>query len=124
MSEAPTIQNLTCAQFLALPEAEQRSLAIGVANGRSVTVGLFDAYCGAAQDFASSPKDRESIGASYRIIRGMVDPLLELDAQSLLNGIRAACRLPEFHNEFVISALAKVHVDVAKALKESDRQQG
>jgi hypothetical protein len=43
---------------------------------------------------------------------------LEIDATSLLNGIKAAALRPEFRDQFVINALASVHVDAAKALRE------
>jgi hypothetical protein len=112
------IQNITCAAFAALSEGEQRLFVLGVANGRGLTAGLFQAYAGAAQDFASTPAERDAIAASYETIRGMKSPLLEIDAASLLNGIRAACSRPEFRNEFVINALASVHLDAANALRE------
>jgi len=112
------IQNITCAAFLTLSEAEQRAFVIGVANGRGMTSGLFQAYAGAAQDMATSLAERDAIAASYEKIHAMVSPLLTLDAMSLLNGIRAACKRPEFRDELVINALASLHVDVAKALRE------
>jgi hypothetical protein len=37
------IQNITCAAFSAMPEVEQRAFVIGVANGRGMTSGLFEA---------------------------------------------------------------------------------
>lgn len=43
---------------------------------------------------------------------------------SLLNGIKAACKRPEFRNELVINALATVHLDAAKALKKHWEQSG
>ena len=75
-----------------MPEAEQRAFIIGVANGRGMTSGLFEAYAGAAEDMAGSPPaEREAVASAYRTIRGMVQ-LLTIDAVSLLNGVRAACR--------------------------------
>jgi hypothetical protein len=112
------IHNITCADFTALSEAEQRAFVIGVANGRAMAAGLFRAYAGAAQDMASTPVEREAIASSYETIYAMMSPLLAIDAASLLNGIRAACNKPEFRDEFVINALASVHVDAAKALRE------
>jgi hypothetical protein len=116
------IQNITSATFVAMPEAEQRAFVIGVANGRGMTSGLFEAYAGAAQDMAGSSDEREAIAASYQAIRGMMEPLLTLDAASLLNGIRAACRRPEMRDRLVIEALASVHVDAARALREFREQ--
>ncbi len=71
---------------------------------------MFRAYAGAAQDFATTDDERAAIARSYEAIHSMMVPLLEIDATSLLNGIRAACKRPEFRNEFVINALASVHV--------------
>jgi hypothetical protein len=116
------IQNITCAAFLAMSEAEQQAFVIGVANGRGMTSGLFRAYAGAAQDMASTADEREAIAASYEKIHAMMSPLLTIDAQSLLNGIRAACRRPEFRDELVINALASVHVDAAKAVRRHQEQ--
>lgn len=107
-------QNITCAEFAALSEAEQRAFVIGVANGRGMTSGLFQAYARAAQDMAATTAERDAIAASYETIHAMVAPLLAIDALSLLNGIRAACGRPEFRDEFVINGLASVHVDAAK----------
>ena len=118
------IENITCSAFAALSEAEQQAFVIGVANGRGMTAGLFEAYAGAAQDFASTPTERHAIGASYKTIHSMMSPLLTIDAASLLNGIRAACKRPEFREEFVINALASVQVDAAKALREHREQLG
>jgi len=112
------LQNITCSAFAALSEAEQRAFVIGVANGRGMTAGLFEAYAGAAQDFASTPEERDAIAASYQTIHAMVSPLLTIDASSLLNGIRAACKRPEFRDEFVINALASLHLAAAKALRK------
>ncbi len=112
------IDNITCGEFVAMSEGEQRAFVIGVANGRGMTSGLFRAYAGAAQDFASTSEERAAIGRSCKTIHQMMLPLLEIDATSLLNGIRAACKCPELRNEFVINALASVHLDAAKALKE------
>lgn len=116
------IQNITCAAFAAMSEAEQRAFVIGVANGRGMTAGLFQAYAGAAQDMANTPTEREAIATSYETIHAMMSPLLEIDAASLLNGIRVACERPEFRDEFVINALASVHLDAAKALREYREQ--
>jgi hypothetical protein len=121
MAEAD-IQNITCAAFIAMSEAEQRAFVIGVANGRGMTSGLFQAYAGAAQDMASTAEERDAIAASYEKIHAMMSPLLTIDAQSLLNGIRAACRRLEFQDEFVINALASVHVNAAKALRRHREQ--
>ncbi len=120
MSDEPAgdIQNITCAVFTALPEAEKRAFVLGVANGRGMTAGMFEAYAGAAQDMAASHAEREAIAASYQTIRAMMSPLLAIDAASLLNGITAACKRPEFRDEFVINALASVHVDAARVLRE------
>lgn len=111
------IQNITCAAFDAMPEAEQQAFVIGVANGRGMTSGLFEAYAGAAQEMAGSPAEREAIAASYQTIRGMMEPLLTIDAASLLNGIRGACRRPEMRDRLIIEALASVHLDAARALR-------
>lgn len=118
------IQNITCAAFIAMSEAEQRAFVIGVANGRGMTSGLFQAYAGAAQDMAGTADERGAIAASVEKIQAMMSPLLMIDAQSLLNGIRAACRKPEFRDELVINALASVHVDAAKALRQQREQSG
>lgn len=115
---SPDIQNITCATFAALSEAEQRAFVLGVANGRGMSSGLFQAYAEAAQDLARTPAEREAIAASYETIHGMMSPLLAIDTVSLLNGIRAACQRPELRDEFIISALASVHLDAAKALRE------
>ena len=40
-----------------MPEAEQRAFVIGVANGRGMTSGLFEAYAGAAQKWLARPKN-------------------------------------------------------------------
>ncbi len=112
------IENITCGEFAAMPETEQRAFVIGVANGRGMTSGLFRAYAGAAQDMAATPGERDAIAQSIETIYSMMQPLLEIDAPSLLNGISAACKRPEFRDEFVINALASVHLDTAKALKE------
>lgn len=117
------IQNITCAAFIAMSEAEQRAFVIGVANGRGMTSGLFQAYAGAAQDMASTTEERDAIAASCDKIHAMMSPLLTIDAQSLLNGIKAACKRPEFRDEFVINALASVHMDAAKALRKHREQQ-
>jgi hypothetical protein len=112
------IQNITCAAFDAMPEAEQRAFVIGVANGRGMTSGLLEAYAGAAQDMAGSPAEREAIATSYQTIRGLMAPLLSIDAAGLLNGVRAACRRPELRDRLVIEALASVHLDASRALRE------
>jgi hypothetical protein len=111
------IHNITCAAFDTLSDSEQRAFILGVANGRGMTAGLFQAYAGAAQDFANTPAERDAIAASYETIRTMMAPVLTIDPASLLNGVRAACRRPEFQDEFVINALAAVHVDAAQALR-------
>jgi|SRR6516162_1956251 hypothetical protein len=116
------IQNITCAAFIAMSEAEQRAFVIGVANGRGMTSGLFQAYAGAAQDMAATADERDAIAASFEKIQAMMSPLLMIDAQSLLNGIRATCGRPEFRDELVINALASVHVDAAKALRKHREQ--
>ncbi len=112
------IQNITCAEFVALSEAEQKAFVIGVANGRGLTSGMFEAYAGAAQELAPTPAERDAIASSYETIRSMLAPMLTIDAASLLNGIRAACNKPELQDELVINAIASVHMDVAKALQE------
>ncbi len=117
-ASAGDIQNITCAAFTALTEAEKRAFVLGVANGRGMTAGLFEAYAGAAQDMAKSPAEREAIAASYQAIHKMMSPLLTIDATSLLNGIAAACKRPEFRDRMVIEALASVHVDAARTLRE------
>lgn len=116
MAEA-NLGNITCATFSALPEAEQWAFVLGVANGRGMTSGLFDAYAGAAQDMTDSPDKRETIASAHRTIRELMAPLLTIDAASLLNGIRAACIRPELRDRFVIEALATVHLDAARALR-------
>ncbi|MEQ8789524.1 MAG: hypothetical protein RIC55_24735 [Pirellulaceae bacterium] len=116
------IENITCATFNSMSEAEQQAFVIGVANGRGMTAGLFQAYAGAAQKMARTPEEGEAIAESFATIHEMVSPLLEVDAGSLLNGVRAASRRPEFQDEFVINALASVHVDVARALREHGEQ--
>jgi hypothetical protein len=118
------LNNITCAAFAALSENEQRAFVIGVANGRGMTAGLFEAYAGAAQDMAQSPDAREAIAASYQTIRAMMAPLLGIDAESLLNGIRTACRQPELRDTFVIEALATVHLNAARALREHRENRG
>lgn len=118
------IENITCGQFDAMSEAEQRAFVIGVANGRGMTSGLFHAYSGAAQQFAATQEERDAIANSYETIHAMLVPLLEIDATSLLNGIRVACKRLEFRDEFVINALASVHLDCAKALKQHREQSG
>jgi hypothetical protein len=118
------IQNITCAAFLAMSEAEQRAFVIGVANGRGMTSGMFQAYAEAAQDMAGTADERDAIAASYAKIHAMMSPLLMIDALSLLNGIRAACKRLEFRDELVINALASVHVDAAKALRTHREQSG
>lgn len=115
-------QNITCAGFLELSEDEQRAFVVGVANGRSMTAGLFEAYAGAAQDMAESAAEREAIAASYQTIRGMLSPLLEIGTASLLNGLKAVCKQAEFRDRFVIEALVSVHLDVVKALRTRREQ--
>ena len=118
------VDNITCAAFAAMSESEQRIFVIGVANGRGMTSGLYRAYAGAAKDFAGTPDERDAIERSFATIDSMVLPLLEIDARSLLNGIRAACNRPEFRSELVINALASVHLDAAKALKKHGEELG
>ncbi len=118
------IQNITCTGFVALSEAEQRAFIIGVANGRGMISGLFEAYAGAAQDMAGSPEERQALATSYRTIRELMAPLLTIDAASLLNGVRAACRRPELRDRFVIEALASVHLEAVRALREFREQSG
>jgi citrate lyase alpha subunit len=117
-ASARDLPNITCAAFLALSEAEKRAFVIGVANGRGMAAGLFEAYAGAAQDMAASPAEREAIAASYQTIREMMSPLLTVDVASLLNGITAACKRPELRDRLVIEALTSVRVDAAKALRD------
>lgn len=112
------IQNITCAEFNALSEVEQRTFVIGVCNGRGMTSGLFQAFAGVAEDMASSPEDRQAIAASFETIQGLIEPLLTIDATSLLNGLRVACRQPELQDEFVIGALASIHIEAARAVRE------
>jgi hypothetical protein len=116
--EGAGIENLTCARFLTLTEAEQRAFVIGVANGRGLTAGMFEAYAGAAKRLARTAEEREAIAASFETIYSMISPMLGVDVQSLWNGIRAACTRPEFRDEFVISALGSVHLDIANAINE------
>ncbi len=116
--------NITCAAFLALTEAEQRAFVVGVANGRSMTAGLFQAYAGAAQNFANTEEERQAIAASFETIQAMVSPLLTIDATRLLNGIKAACKRPEFRDQFIINAVASLHVDAAKALRQQRAESG
>lgn len=84
-----------------------------------MTLGLFDACAGAAQDMAGSPSEKEAIAAAYQSIRELMAPLLAIDAVSILNGVRAACARPELRDRFVIEALAPVHLDAARALREA-----
>jgi hypothetical protein len=118
------LSNITCAAFDAMPEAEQRAFVIGVANGRGMTSGLFEAYAGAAEDMAGSSAEREAVASAYRTIRGMMEPLLTIDAASLLNGVRAACRRPELRDRLVIEALASVHLDASRTLREARERSG
>jgi hypothetical protein len=110
--------NITCAEFLSLSDREKRLFVVGVGNGRGMTAGLFQAYANAAQDMSGDPVEKEAIAHSYQTIHGMLEPLLSIDAMSLLNGITAACSRPEFRERLVIEAIAAVHVDAAKALRE------
>ena len=73
---------------------------------------------------AGSTEERQAIAESYRRIRELLAEVLTIDAASLLNGIRAACRRPELRDQFVINALASVHLDVSRALKEFREQSG
>jgi hypothetical protein len=54
----------------------------------------------------------------------MMEPLLTIDAASVLNGVRAACRRPELRDRLVIEALASVHLDASRALREFRQQSG
>lgn len=114
--------NITCAQFADMPVAEQRVLLIGVANGRGMTAGLFRAYASAAQNFAATAEESAAIASSFATINSMLAPLLEIDVSSLLNGLIAACNKPEFRDEYLINALASIHLDAAKALKQQHLQ--
>jgi hypothetical protein len=116
------IDNITCGEFATMSEDEQRAFIIGVANGRGMTSGLFQAYAGAAQCCATTTDEREAIERSYEAILLKMSPLLEIDPASLLNGVRSACRRAELQDEPVINALASVHLDAAKALKEYREQ--
>jgi len=118
------IGNITCGEFAGMSDSEQRAFVIGVGNGRGMTSGLFKAYALAAQDMAATPAEKDAISESYETIHSMMSPLLEIDAASLLNGIRAACNRPEFRDDFVINALASVHVDAARALTENREHSG
>jgi len=127
MSTGPewSLENITCAGFAALPEAEQRIFILGVANGRGLTAGMFEAYAGAAQDMCSSQTDREAIAIAYQKIRGLMEPLLAIDADSLLNGVRAACARRDLEDSFVINALAVLHIEAARRVREHyERQKG
>src|ERR1700723_2781990 len=96
------IENITCSAIDALLKAEQWAFVIGVANGRGMTAGLFEAYAGAAKEMATTPEQRESIVTSYQKIRGMMSSLLSIDAASLLNGILNTCNRPEFRDKLII----------------------
>ena len=56
-----SIENITCDEFAKMTESEQRAFVIGVANGRGMTSGMFRAYAGAAQDFATTDDERASV---------------------------------------------------------------
>lgn len=118
------IQNITCADFAALSENEQRMFVIGVANGRGMVSGLFRAYAGAAQQMAATAGEKEAIARSFSTIEGLLAPLLAIDTASLLNGIRVACKRPEFREEFVINALASMHLDAVKAVRAYQGRSG
>lgn len=118
------VDNITCAEFSALSQSEQQTFVIGVANGRGMTSGLFEAYAGAAQDMADSPTEREAIAMSYHAIRALMAPLLTIDTVSLLNGIRSACQRPELQDRMVIEALATVHLEASRALREYQEESG
>lgn len=107
-----------------MPDSEPRAFVIGVANGRGMTSGLFQAYAGAAQQMASTSVEGDAIATCYETICATMSPMLEIDVVSLLDGMRAACKRPEFRDEFVVDALASVHVDAAKAIRESREQSG
>lgn len=119
-----SLENITCAEFVGLPESEQRAFIIGVANGRGMVSGLFQAYAGAAENFADTPEQKQSIADNFATIYGMVLPVLEVDTQSLFNGVLAAAKRPEMRDEFVINALASVHLDIVKAIREHADQNG
>lgn len=121
---SPDLNNITCAQFAAMPLNEQQAFVIGVANGRGMTAGLFRAYAVAAQNFASTADERVALETSFATINSMLLPLLEIDACSLHNGLLATCNKPDFRDEYVINALASVHLDIAKALKQQHQQGG
>ena len=112
------LENITCNEFLDLTESEQRAFIIGVANGRGMVSGLFRAYAGAAENFAETTEQKKAIADSFETIMGMAAPVLEVDTQSLLNGVLAAAKRPDFGDQFVINALASVHLDIVKAIRE------
>lgn len=116
------LDNITCGDFVALSALEQRAFVLGVANGRGMVSGLFQAYAGAAQNFAETDEQQRAIAESFATILGMVQPVLEVDAQSLLNVVLATANKPELKTEFVINALASVHLDIVKAIKERSEQ--
>ncbi len=116
--------NITCGDFVALSAPQQRAFILGVANGRGMVSGLFQAYAGAAQNFAETDEQKHAIAESFATILGMVQPVLDVDTQSLLNGVLAAAKRPELQGEFVINALASVHLDIVKAIKEHSEQNG
>jgi hypothetical protein len=118
------LKNITCGDFVALPVSEQRAFILGVANGRGMVSGLFQAYAGAAQNFAETEDQKPTIAENFATILGMVQPVLDVDTQSLLNGVLAAARKPEPKDEFVISALASVHLDIVKAISADSEQNG
>jgi hypothetical protein len=117
-------ETITCAAFAALPEAEQRAFIEGVVNGREVTYGLYRGYAGLALGMAGSAPEQQAIRVSYREIRALMEPLLRIDADSLLNGVRAACARPELRDQFVIEALASVHSEAAHAIRAPREQAG
>ena len=119
----PDLLNITCGQFASLSDGEKRLFVIGVANGRGMTAGLFEAYAGAAQDMARDVAEREGIATGYQTIRELMEPLLGIDATSLLNGLRAACARPELRDKLVSEAFARVHLDAARALRDWKEQQ-
>jgi len=122
-TDASAFLNLTCEQFMALSEAERRLFVIGVANGRGMVAGLYQAYAGAAQEMASTIAEREAIGSAYHKIHQMIEPVLRIEAMSLFNGINAACVQPQFRGKLVMEALAQVHLDAIKALRPWNEQQ-
>lgn len=120
----PSLENITCAEFVALAEPEQRAFILGVANGRGMVSGLFRAYAGAAQNFAETPEEKQAISDSFDTSMRMAQPVLEVDTQNLFNGVLAAAKRPDFQDQFVINALASAHLDIVKAIRAHAEQNG